>query len=218
LAATWPVSGQGNTPMDPLAIYEDLKQKIIWLDLSPGCTLNLAELAGRYGVSRNPVMIALARLDAEQWVVRHGVHFVVSPLTVDRMREITEIRSLLEPQATIWAMNRMTAEGLEELRKIREEILSINIQASKKQIVEIDFRFHQLIFRQTRNHHLSELLERLLCHYLRFWLAGPQTIEPTAFFSQALEVIRAIESRDTVRLQAASSAHIKVSLDKILGL
>jgi DNA-binding GntR family transcriptional regulator len=132
--------------MDPLAIYEDLKQKIIWLDLSPGCTLNLAELAGRYGVSRNPVMIALARLDAEQWVVRHGVHFVVSPLTVDRMREITEIRSLLEPQATIWAMNRMTAEGLEELRKIREEILSINIQASKKQIVEIDFRFHQLIF------------------------------------------------------------------------
>ena len=78
--------------MDPIAIYEDLKEKIIWLDLEPGSTLNLVELAESYGVSRNPIMIALTRLNVDEWVIRQGVHFVVSPLTVDRMREITEIR------------------------------------------------------------------------------------------------------------------------------
>lgn len=31
--------------MDPIAIYEDLKEKVIWLDLKPGSTLNLVELA-----------------------------------------------------------------------------------------------------------------------------------------------------------------------------
>ena len=111
--------------MDPIAIYEDLKEKVIWLDLKPGSTLNLVELAASYGVSRNPVMIALTRLNVEEWVVRQGVHFVVSPLTVDRMREITEIRSLMETQANIWAMNRMTPQGLAELAKIRDEIKAL---------------------------------------------------------------------------------------------
>jgi len=39
--------------MDPIAIYEDLKEKIIWLDLEPESTLNLVELAESYGVRRN---------------------------------------------------------------------------------------------------------------------------------------------------------------------
>ena len=49
--------------MDPIEIYEDLKEKIIWLDVSPDSTLNQAELAETYGVSRNPITIALTRLE-----------------------------------------------------------------------------------------------------------------------------------------------------------
>ena len=168
--------------MDPIAIYEDLKEKIIWLDIEPGSTLNLVELAALYGVSRNPVMIALTRLNVEEWVVRQGVHFVVSPLTVDRMREITEIRSVMETQANIWAMNRITPEGLAELAKIREEIKALKADATKKEIVQLDFKFHRLLYRETRNQQLAQLLERLLAHYLRFWLSGPGEIELERFF------------------------------------
>jgi DNA-binding GntR family transcriptional regulator len=204
--------------MDPIAIYEDLKEKIIWLDIEPGATLNLVELAASYGVSRNPVMIALTRLDVEEWVVRQGVHFVVSPLTVDRMREITEIRSVMETQAYIWAMNRITPEGMAELAKIRDEIKTLRADATKKEIVQLDFKFHQLLYRQTRNQQLAQLLERLLAHYLRFWLSGPQQIEPETFFTEALEIYGAIETKSEVRLKAATIAHVKVSLDKIMGL
>ena len=204
--------------MDPIAIYEDLKEKIIWLDIEPGSTLNLVELAEGYSVSRNPVMIALTRLNVEEWVIRQGVHFVVSPLTVDRMREITEIRSVLETQASIWAMNRMAPEGLAELAKIRDEINALKADATKKEIVKLDFKFHQLLYRQTHNQQLAQLLERLLAHYLRFWLSGPRQIEPEKFFSEALEIYAAIETKDEVRLKAATIAHVKVSLDKIMGL
>ena len=31
--------------MDPIEIYEDLKEQIIWLDIEPGSTLNLVDLA-----------------------------------------------------------------------------------------------------------------------------------------------------------------------------
>ncbi|MEE4264585.1 MAG: GntR family transcriptional regulator [Desulfobacteraceae bacterium] len=204
--------------MDPIAIYEDLKEKIIWLDLEPGSTLNLVELAASYGVSRNPVMIALTRLNVEEWVVRQGVHFVVSPLTVDRMREITEIRSLIETQANICAMKRITPEGLAQLAEIRDEIKALKADTAKKEIVQLDFKFHRLLYRETRNQQLAQLLERLLAHYLRFWLSGPQQIEPERFFAEALEIFGAVETKDAVRLQAATLAHVKVSLDKIIGL
>jgi DNA-binding GntR family transcriptional regulator len=204
--------------MDPIAIYEDLKEKIIWLDIEPGSTLNLVELAASYSVSRNPVMIALTRLDVEEWVVRQGVHFVVSPLTVERMREITEIRSVMETQANIWAMNRIGPQGMADLAKIRDEIKTLKADATKKEIVQLDFKFHQLLYRQTRNQQLAQLLERLLAHYLRFWLSGPRQIEPETFFTEALEIYEAIETRDEVRLKAATIAHVKVSLDKIMGL
>jgi DNA-binding GntR family transcriptional regulator len=203
--------------MDPSSIYDDLRQKIIWLELKPGSTLNLVELAESYGVSRNPVMIALTRLDAEEWVVRNGVHFVVSPLTIERMREITEIRSILENQAIIWAMNRITADGLTELKTLRDEIKGLPENVGKKQIVDLDYRFHRLLYRETHNAQLQQLLERLLSHYLRFWLSSPQEIKPETFFTDTLEMIKAIETKDEVRLKAAAAAHIKVSLDKILG-
>jgi DNA-binding GntR family transcriptional regulator len=208
----------GKTPMEPMSIYEDLRSKIIWLDMKPGAALNLVEIAQAYGVSRNPVMIALTRLDAEELVVRQGVHFVVSPLTVDRMREMTEIRSVLELQAVLWALNRMSPQGLAELKAFRKEILGLNRAAAKRRIVELDLRFHRLIYRETRNQQLAVLLERLLAHYLRFWLASPREIEAGSFFAEALDIIQAFEDRDEARLRAATEQHIRISLDTIIGI
>ena len=169
-------------------------------------------------VSRNPVTIALTRLDAEEWVVRQGSHYVVNPLTLNRIREITEIRSVLEVQANIWAMHRITPEDLEALRHLKSEINNLDDNSSNKEIVKLDVKFHSIIFKATRNSHLATLLERMLCHYLRFWLSFTGKIDRSSFFSQAYEIIGAIEDKDEMRLRAASVEHIKVSLDEIMGM
>lgn len=204
--------------MDPLTIYEDLKDKIIWLDLKPGSTLNLVELSQEYRVSRNPVTIALTRLDAEEWVVRNGSHFVVSSLTVDRIREITEIRSVMEVQANLWAMQRMDDQGYAILKVLRDEILTLRDGASNKEIVELDVKFHQVLYKETKNKQLTTMLNRMLNHYLRFWLSSPNPIKRKAFFKDEIEIIEALETKDEARLKAATSAHIKASLDEIMGL
>ena len=204
--------------MDPITIYENLKEKIIWLDLKPGSTLNLVELAETYRVSRNPITIALTRLDAEEWVVRNGSHFVVSPLTVDRIREITEIRSVMEVQANLWAMHRMEKEGLTALKRLRDEILHLRCDATNREIVELDVKFHQLLYRETKNNQLSGMLNRMLSHYLRFWLSSPKQIKRDTFFKDELEIIHAMETKDEARLKTATTAHIKASLDEIMGL
>lgn len=204
--------------MDPLEIYENLKEKIIWLDLKPGSALNLVKLSKSFGVSRNPITIALARLDAEEWVVRQGSHYVVNPLTLNRIREITEIRSVLEVQANIWAMHRITPEELDTLKRLKSEINNLDDKSSNKEIVKLDVKFHTIIFKATRNSQLATLLERMLCHYLRFWLSFSGNIDRSSFFSQAYEIIAAIEDKDELRLRTASAEHIRVSLDEIMGM
>ncbi|MDK2954823.1 MAG: hypothetical protein PWQ57_319 [Desulfovibrionales bacterium] len=204
--------------MDPISIYDDIKSKIIWLDFPPGTVLNQLDLAKAYGVSRSPVTLALARLHVEQWVVRQGSHFVASPLTLERMREITEIRSVLEMQANVWAMHRITPQGLNALKALGREIKKIEQSCGKKKMFQLDYRFHSLLYREARNQQLAVLLEQLLGHYIRFWLADPGAIDVEEFFHEANEIITAIETRDEISLRAATGMHIKVSLNRIMNI
>jgi len=203
--------------MEPGEIYKLLREKIIWLDLMPESYLNLSELAESFGVSRTPIKEVLILLQAEGWVLRHGSHFMVTPLSLVRIKEITEIRNVMEVQANIWAMDRITSEELAVLDEVRKEILEIGDVPSNRQLVEMDVKFHRTLFQATKNSQLAQMLERLLIHYLRFWLSIPREIEPRSFFAETLEIIQAVEAKDDVRLRATSAAHIKNSVDEIMG-
>ncbi len=203
--------------MDPIAIYEDLKEKIIWLEYQPESTFNLTDLAKRYGVSRNPITLALARLDMENWVTRHGSHFVVSPLSLSRIREITEIRLVLEPKAYGWAMDRITPEEIDELGRLKAEIMSLGEWATNHEMVRLDLQFHRLLYRATRNSEVSQLLERLLSHYLRFWLSIPRKIDRESFFREHIEIVAAMLTKDEERLKGISVAVIKKAMAGIIG-
>ena len=67
---------------------------------------------------------------------------MVTPLSLDRIKEITEIRSLIEVQANIWAMNRITPEELAALGELEKEILQIDDPSSNNQMIELDVKFH----------------------------------------------------------------------------
>ncbi|RUA03862.1 MAG: hypothetical protein DSY89_00015 [Deltaproteobacteria bacterium] len=203
--------------MEPEEIYRQLREKIIWLDLVPEAYLNLSALAESFGVSRTPIKEVLILLEADGWVLRHGSHFIVTPLSLGRLKEITEIRNIIEVQANIMAMDRITAEELAVLGEIREEIREIGGAPSNRQLVEMDVKFHRTLFQATKNHQLAQMLERILIQYLRFWLSIPRKIDPKTFFTETLEIIQAVEAKDADRLRAISAAHIKNSVEEIMG-
>ena len=159
--------------MDPNKIYEVLRRKIINLELAPGTVLNLSELAHEFNVSRTPIKEVLIALQAEEWITRHDPHFIVTPLSLERIREITEIRIILEIQANIWAMQRITASELESLEKIKKQISLLTEKSANQRIVDLDFEIHHILFKATKNVNLEKMLERILSHYLRFWLSIP---------------------------------------------
>jgi len=204
--------------MDSEKIRRELKDEIAFLDLAPESILNISELAEKFGVSRTPVKEALIALQTENWVVRHGAHFMVSPLTLESIREITEIRTLLEVQANVWSMQRMAPEVWNKLIRLRDEIKSKDSVLNCREVVELDFKFHRTLYQATQNSNLALLLERMLGHYMRFWLSISRTMERDAFFRQTMKIINAIELNDEKKVREASFNHIRDSVNNIVRL
>jgi len=199
-------------------VYQKLKDEIIWLDIKPETVIALTEVADRFGISRTPVKEALVHLNAEGWIMRHGSHFISSPLTLDLIRDLTEIRSFMEIQAYIWAMNRMMPAGIKQLESVLEDLDALNADTPNRRIIEIDFKFHKTLYQATGNQQLSLYLERILYHFIRIWLSLNRPIHPEIFFKEIKAIIQAVKEKDEISLRAATIGHIKVSLDEIMGL
>ena len=82
------------------SLRERLRQDIILGDLAPGSKLKLEALSRRYDVSVNTLRETLSRLSADGLVVAEEQKgFTVLPVSVRDLREITEMRQLLECHA-----------------------------------------------------------------------------------------------------------------------
>jgi DNA-binding GntR family transcriptional regulator len=205
------------TPMDPGQIYQALRRKIIHLELAPESVLNLSDLAREFKVSRTPIKEVLISLQSEEWIKRQGSHFIVTPLSLERIREITEIRMVMEVQANIWAMERMTSQDRQTLEKLEKKISTFSDKSGNNAIVDFDFTIHHFIFKAAKNQHLSTILERILSHYLRFWLSIPRQIDHQVFFAEILELIHAIFDRNPKLIQTCTTRHIQESVAQIMG-
>ena len=85
-----------------------------------------------------------------------------------------------------------------------------------KEMIQIDFKFHKTIYRATKNNQLSQLLERILENYVRFWLFIPYEIPHQKFFDEAIKFIKAIQEKDESKVRESAEAHIGKTVDDLL--
>jgi GntR family transcriptional regulator, carbon starvation induced regulator len=82
------------------ALHDRLRHDIILGVLPPAAKLKLEKLSTAYGVSVNTLRETLSRLAADGLVVAEGQKgFAVLPVSIEDLREITEMRQLLECHA-----------------------------------------------------------------------------------------------------------------------
>ncbi len=127
------------------SVNEELKEKTIGEEL---------------GVSRTPVREALRQLELEGLVsiIPNKGAYVVG-ITLKDIKDIYEIRSLLEGLCAKWAAVHITKEQLEELE---ENIFLSEFHASKEnweQMVELDNRFHEILFEASDSKELIHVLK-----------------------------------------------------------
>jgi DNA-binding GntR family transcriptional regulator len=204
--------------VDVFQIYEDLKNKIIWNEYKPETTFNLVKLAESFDVSRYPITMALHRLEGEDLVVRNGSHFMVSPISLDRIKENVEIRLILEIQANVWAMMRMQKNELSALETVAEKMSQQNAPVSTVPSLKLDLEFHRIIFKASRNNQVAQILDRLIILFIRYWLSVPFINEEQRNLSNIFKMIDAIKAKKEDMLREASIEHIKDSFEGIMEI
>lgn len=81
-------------------VFQKLLDDIIDCDLKPGDKLRFEALKDRYGVSYSTLREALSRLEAQMLVVSEGQRgYVVAPMSVADLQDLTDIRVLIECEA-----------------------------------------------------------------------------------------------------------------------
>jgi DNA-binding GntR family transcriptional regulator len=144
-------------------IVESLLAEVCQGRLRAGGHLVTRALAERFGVSHTPIreaLIALAGMGIVDLLPNRGA--VVRRVSADEVREICEVRCVLECEATRCACGRI---GLAELHDLAEELRRMQAAKAVNGFIAkaraVDNRLHDLIAASCGNRFLAQELSRL---------------------------------------------------------
>lgn len=199
-------------------VYLKIREEILSASLRPGDIVLEPDLARRYSVSKTPVREALRQLAEQGWIVtipRRG--YMVRPLRLHDIKEVFELRLLLEPGLFAHA-----ARGGDPLHFARLRSL---VDATAEEVSPDDSRsapgreFHLAAARMADNHRaitiMSGLLDevRRLHHIMPEVRTHPDTSDVAA---DHREILEAMEARDADAVHRLVRDHIQASADRVM--
>lgn len=134
-------------------VYRILLKRIVSIQYEPGTILNENGLVTELGISRTPIHSACIRLNQENlisFLPKKGIQ--VTTLDAEAIREIHDIRMLIEPYAIRNFGNRLNKDHLLEYIKLFQ-----SPNTTREDLYEADVKMHMEIVAQTHN--------KLLCNY-----------------------------------------------------
>jgi DNA-binding GntR family transcriptional regulator len=183
-------------------LIDALRTSILTGEYPPGRRLRQVAVADRFGVSPVPVREALRALEQEGLVAsapRRG--WIVTKLTVAEIREIYELRELLEQKALHDAIPKLTDSQLAELQRLATALISTG---TPQQHFEARERFYAVLYGGSGKRRLASLILSLhnqLAPYLRL-----QRVEHSN--ESHLQLMDALQARDLERASAVISRHL----------
>ncbi|WP_348789975.1 GntR family transcriptional regulator [Leifsonia sp. NPDC080035] len=192
--------------------------------IEPGARASIDGIARQLGVSPTPVREALARLESEGMVVKKALKgYTAAPLLdAEGLRELFEMRRLLEPHASRSAAGRMDAETLAELEALCEQMHASGAAAQAgddrfedyKDFAKQDADFHRIIAEQAGNALLADAVFRLRSHLHQYRLYFEHGVaEETSEEHDA--VLAALRTGDGRGAERAMRDHIDRSYERI---
>lgn len=143
-------------------VFNTLRQAILIGELKPGERLMEIHLADRLGVSRTPIREAIHKLEREGLVTivpRRGAE--VAQITEKSMNDVLEVRRALDALCVELACDRITEEGLEDLRAACDNFEQCVKTKDSKKIAQADVALHDIIVQATGNQRLIQLVNNL---------------------------------------------------------
>lgn len=195
--------------------YEHLKHLILINELRPGMELREAALAASTSFGRTPVREALLRLVRDGFVeVRPRQGYRVTALSLARVREVFEMRLLLEPVAAELAATRAQEADLLALAELAGRTYDHN--SSYEDFLRDNREFHVRLAEAAGNSILARTLRTLLEEMQRLYFVslGRSRSEP---LHDHHELYTAVLDRDPARARAIVEHQIEASRVQVLA-
>lgn len=192
--------------------YENIRDKLLMLEIKPGELLNDDVLSKSLGVGRTPVREALKRLELDRLVVtypRRGTF--ATRVDVTDLSYISEIRVQLEPLAAARAARVASPAVRDGLKAILDEVEAFDLPAaSVVETLQLDARVHQGMYAAAANPHLEDILIRYDNLATRIWcMVVDRLPDMSLHVHEHVDLLRAII--DGHEDKAAELARVHVS-------
>lgn len=152
--------------------YEELRDRLILLDIPPGSAIVESRLSTELGVGRTPIREALKRLEGDHLVQsfpRRGTFATAVDMT--QLVGISQMRRLLVPLAARSAAEVRGGTAAEPLAHALTGIGELSNEEPLRDLMAYDLHVHRLINIASQNPHLEETLIRLDSLVARMWCA-----------------------------------------------
>jgi DNA-binding GntR family transcriptional regulator len=208
--------------MDKQSIYDDLKKRILTLELEPGTALDEASLSKHYQISRTPLREVLRGLAGEgcvEIVNNRGAY--VSSMSHKVLRDFFITAPMIYSAIGRLAAQNAKPAQIQEMSEIQEKFRAAIESGSSADMVYWNQCFHALMGEMADNPYLKPSYDRLLIDHARIsqTFYRPRDPEMSKRNIDALahhdQMIGAIESGDSQAIVDLIVEHWELSRDLI---
>jgi len=190
--------------------YRLIREDILSGRLTRGQRLDVPALSREFGVSRSPLMDAVARLAHEGLVVveaRRG-SYVARPSARD-VREVVQVRVGLELLALELAFPSIDDESLARIEALLPILGRTDEPLSQAAFLESDRRFHEMLVTLAGNSRLTAMVDTISAQVdlFRVELVTPEAA--VRAIGAHRSILEALRRRDLQAAQALLRAHIE---------
>lgn len=200
--------------MDTNDISDSIRRDIETGALPPGTVLKQEWLAGRFGVSRQPVRQALDRLLASGLLERRSDRsLAVAGMDEKQAAELAEIRAALEATALRASLDDLTDSDLRKAQRLNEDLLE---EDDPGLIEELDIAFHRALYGRCGNARLLAMIDELRRESRRAYTRQPKGSEARVILhAEHRAIIDAYAKRDAAAALLALSQHLRLTTARL---
>jgi GntR family transcriptional regulator, rspAB operon transcriptional repressor len=194
-------------------IYKELRRSIIMGHRKPGSRLIVKDISKNYKTSITPVRDALQMLSQDGLVtIKPRSGYYVASLSLKELRDLLDLRRILELAAIEKAVLRITSEQIEALRNVHGGYTGED-DTSYERYTEENRKFHYLIAVASGNLALAEALGHLHDRLARFMVVQQIGERQIRMHNQ---IIKALEEHDLEGARQAILNEVNPSQEAIL--
>jgi len=193
-------------------IYSELRLRLQRQPLRPDDRLLDLEVAAAYGTSRMPARDALLRLVNEGYLVGTTRGFAAPALSLDDIREIFEVRRLLEPQAIASVAAAMDEATIARLTQALRRAQAAAAQDDGEEMVLANMAFRDAWLSHVANKRLAATIGRFVDHVQTVRLNTLSNAETRQIVLDGLvQLHQALEQRDEPLVRERMTAFMRAA-------